>query len=299
MYSSISRPFSSNPRARGASNPAFSRNRSSAWTAGVHGPARRLTVSPTRVASFMFPPMKGTSFMATTSGELDVAECLRGSEVPSRTGGLRPPPHALGEALAPAHLALVRSESRDLAVDRSRDVKPDVRVPRPEEQDARNAVKLQPAGELLGKEEVVARRDHAVEPAPSGDAMVGVHLEVGPGVVREHHVGLVLADGQAHLGAKLHRSLELAVLVPEEDELFHADRLAGGALLALPCLGHLLRGHLRVVRALLPARDDAVRHVRPGRLDPRCEGPRAAEVDVVGVSEYRHRAFRDREAIGH
>src|SRR6266550_6802679 len=61
MYSSISRPFSSNPRARGASNPAFSRKRSSAWTAGVHGPARRLTVSPTRVASFMFPPTKGSS----------------------------------------------------------------------------------------------------------------------------------------------------------------------------------------------------------------------------------------------
>src|SRR5437660_3330521 len=61
VYASISRPLSSIPRARGASNPAFSRKRSSAWTAGVHGPARRLTVSPTRVASFRFPPMKGSS----------------------------------------------------------------------------------------------------------------------------------------------------------------------------------------------------------------------------------------------
>src|SRR6266849_3371860 len=142
MYSSISRPFSSVPRAWGASNPAFSRNRRSAWTAGVHGPARRLTVSPTRVASFMFPPMKGTSFTAPPSGELDVAEGLRGGEVPGRSGVLRPPPHALGEALAPADLALVRSKRRDLPVDRPGDVEPDVRVARPEEEDARHAMVL-------------------------------------------------------------------------------------------------------------------------------------------------------------
>src|SRR6267143_3797665 len=127
MYPSISRPLSSMPRPRGASNPALSRNRSSAWTAGVHGPARRLTVSPTRVASFMFPPMKGTSFTATTSGELDVAEGLRGLEVPGRSGVLRPPAHALGEALASADLALVRPERGDLPVDRPRDVEPDIR----------------------------------------------------------------------------------------------------------------------------------------------------------------------------
>src|SRR6267378_4071239 len=137
MYSSISRPCSSNPRARGASNPAFSRNRSSAWTAGVQGPARRLTVSPTRVASFRFPPMKGTSFMARLLGELDVAERLRGVEVPRRSGVLRPPPHALGEAATPADLALVRFESGDLSIDRTRDVEPDVRVARPEKEHPR------------------------------------------------------------------------------------------------------------------------------------------------------------------
>src|SRR5881628_641419 len=136
MYSSISRPCSSIPRARGASNPAFSRNRSSAWTAGVHGPARRLTVSPTRVASFMLPPMKGTSFMATTSGELDVTERLGGVEVPGRSGVLRPPSHALGD------LALVRLERRDLPVDRTTDVEPDVRVARPKKKHVRHAVML-------------------------------------------------------------------------------------------------------------------------------------------------------------
>src|SRR6266851_6250121 len=241
MYSSISRPFSSVPRAWGASNPAFSRNRSSAWTAGVHGPARRLTVSPTRVASLMFPPMKGSSFTATGSGELDVAERLRGVEVPGRSRVLRPPPHPLREAFASSDLALVRSERGDLPIDRARDVEPDVRVARPEEERAGDAVVLQAADQLLGKEEVVARRDHAIEPAPSRDAVVGVDLVVAPRVICEDHIGPVLADGQADFGAQPHRPLELAVLVPEEDELFHANRFAGRALLALPRLGHPLR----------------------------------------------------------
>src|SRR4029077_11571512 len=235
MYSSISRPCSSRPRARGASNPAFSRNCSSACTAGVHEPARRLTVSPTRVASFMLPPMKGTSFMATTSGELDVAERLGGLEIPGRAGVLRPPSHALGEAASPADLALVRSERGDLPVDRAGDVEPDVGVARPEQKHAPNAVVLQAAGQLLGVKEVVARRDDAVEAAPSGDAMVGVHLVVAPRVVGEDHVGPVLADDAAHLAAQIHAPLELAVLVSEEDEFLHADRFAGRALLALSC----------------------------------------------------------------
>src|SRR2546426_7331388 len=213
MYSSISRPCSSIPRARGASNPAFSRNRSSAWTAGVQGPARRRTVSPTRVASFMFPPMNGTSFTATTSGELDVAERLRGVEVPRRSGVLRPPAHTLGEALPPADLALVRLERRNLPIDRPRDVEPDVRVPRPEEEHARYAVMLQPTGELLGEEEMVARRDDAVEPTPAGHAVVGVHLVMAPWIIREDDLGLVLADDPAYLAAKIHGDLELAILV--------------------------------------------------------------------------------------
>src|SRR2546422_5041067 len=251
MYSSISRPCSSIPRARGASNPAFSRNRSSAWTAGVHGPARRLTVSPTRVASFMFPPMKGTSFTATTSGELDVAEGLRGLEVPGRSGVLGPPPHPLREALASADLALVRLESRDLPVDRPRDVEPDVRVARPKEEHARDAVLLKAAGQLLGKEEVVTRGDDPVEPAPPGHAVVGVHLVMAPWIIREDDLGLVLADDPAYLAAKIHGDLELAILVTQEDELLHTDRLAGRALLTLSRFSHLLRRRLRIVRALL------------------------------------------------
>src|SRR5437773_7457324 len=201
MYPRISRPCSSMPRARGASNPAPSRNRSRAWTAGVHGPARRLTMSPARVASLRFPPMKGSSFMAVASGELDVAEGLRGREIPGCSGVLGPPTHALGESLAPADLALVRPECRDLLVDRRRDVEPDVRVARAEEQHPRDTVVPQAAGELLRKEKVVARGDDAVERAPAGDTMIGVHLVMTPWVVREHHVGLVLPDHQADLRA--------------------------------------------------------------------------------------------------
>src|SRR5205814_2139712 len=64
MKPRISRPFASVPITRGASNPSRSRNRRSACTDGVHGPARRCTVSPIRTASFRFPPRDRSSAIA-------------------------------------------------------------------------------------------------------------------------------------------------------------------------------------------------------------------------------------------
>src|SRR6267143_3158830 len=221
--------------------------------------------------------------MAATSGELDVAERLRGVEVPRRSGVLGPPPYALGEAATSADLALMRSERGDLSIDRTRDVEPDVRIARSEEQDARYAVMLQTSGELLGEEEVVPRRDDAVEPAPPRDAMIRVRLVVGPWVIREDHIGPVLADDAADLATKSHADLELAVLMSEEDEFLHPDRFAGGALLALSRFGHLLWRRLQIVRALLTARDHAVRDMRAAGPDPRGERARAAEIHVVGM----------------
>src|SRR5207245_10480012 len=119
-----------------------------------------------------------------------------------------------------------------------------------------------PALQLLGKEEVVARRDDPVDRRPPRDAVVRVYLVMAPRIVREDKVRPVLADDAANLAAKLHRDLELAVLVAEEDEALHADRLAGGALLALARRRHLRRRHLRVVLALLAAREHALHHVR-------------------------------------
>src|SRR5256714_12605419 len=56
------------PSARGAPvNPTYSRWRSSAWTAGVHGPTFRRTVSPTRTTALVFPPMSGISCCVTRS----------------------------------------------------------------------------------------------------------------------------------------------------------------------------------------------------------------------------------------
>src|SRR5438874_7610615 len=122
---------------------------------------------------------------------------------------------------------------------------------------------LQSAGELLGEEEMVARRDHTVESTPSGNAVVGVDLIVAPGVVREDHVGPVLADDAAHLAAKIHAHLEFAVLVPEEDERFDADPFARRTLRALPRSSRLARRHFRILRSLLSARYHAIGHVRP------------------------------------
>src|SRR5213592_69569 len=122
---------------------------------------------------------------------------------------------------------------------------------------------LQPAAaELLGKEEVVASGDHAIETAPTGDAVVGVDLVVAPRVVRKDDVWLVLADHAADLTAQAHRDLELAVLLHQEHEALHPDGRARGALLALADLRHLFRRHLRIPGPLLAAGDDAVGHVR-------------------------------------
>src|SRR5438477_467605 len=65
-YDSTSRPRSSKPRTRGAPvNPMYSRCRSNACTAGVHGPTLRRTVSPTRTTVLVFPPISGISCCVT------------------------------------------------------------------------------------------------------------------------------------------------------------------------------------------------------------------------------------------
>src|SRR5947207_5812915 len=67
-YESTSRLRSSMPRARGAPvNPTYSRWRSNACTAGVHGPTLRRTVSPTRTTVLVLPPSSGISCCVTRS----------------------------------------------------------------------------------------------------------------------------------------------------------------------------------------------------------------------------------------
>src|SRR3981081_1076029 len=91
--------------------------------------------------------------------------------------------------------------------------------------------------------------------------MIRMDLVVAPGIVGEDQVGFVYTDRKADLLAQRHRALELAVVVAEEHEFLHADRLTGRPLLFLPCLSESLRRHLRIVRALVPAREKAVGHM--------------------------------------
>src|SRR5439155_3232526 len=175
----------------------------------------------------------------TSLGELDVAECLRGRQIPGGSGVLCPPSHALGEAAPSTHLTAMGPQRGDLAVERRADVEPDVWIPRAEQEHARYAVLLEAVPQLFGEEQMVARGDDAVERARPGNAMVGMDLVMAPGIVREHHVGLVLPDDPASFATELHRSLELAVLMPEEHEFLDPDGLAGGALFGLARLRHL------------------------------------------------------------
>src|SRR5687767_12957627 len=91
--------------------------------------------------------------------------------------------------------------------------------------------------QLTGKEEVIARGDDAVHTGPARDTVIRMDLVMTPRVIGEHQVRLVKTDGKADLFAERHRSLELAVVVPEEHEFLHADRRAGRALLFLARLG--------------------------------------------------------------
>src|SRR5436309_7534962 len=104
---------------------------------------------------------------------------------------------------------------------------------------------------------MIARGDDAIHAGPARDPMIGMDLVVAPRIVGEHEVGFVQADRAADLFTKLHRPLELAVVMAQEYELLHADRLAGGALLLLPDLGERLRRHLRIVGAFVTAREEA------------------------------------------
>src|SRR5437764_8209579 len=179
-----------------------------------------------RTASFRFPPSaisSGTRESVLGLAELEVAEGLRVRHVPRSADGLRPRAHTSRELVAPADLRLVRPERRDLLVERARDVEPDVGLARPEEQDARDSVMFEAVPQLLRKEQVVARRDHAVHAAPSRDAVIGMDLVVAPRIVGEHDVRLVFANGETDLAAEVHRTFELPVLVPQEDEAVHAD----------------------------------------------------------------------------
>src|SRR5438093_13678750 len=111
---------------------------------------------PARRSDLSRHPLPGSPL-----GELDVAERLRGRQVPGRACAFRPPAHALGKTLAATDLALVRFERGDLSIDRPRDVEPDVGVARSEEKHTRHAVLLETAGQLLWEEEVVPRGDPA------------------------------------------------------------------------------------------------------------------------------------------
>src|SRR3954465_13160129 len=102
--------------------------------------------------------------------------------------------------------------------------------------------------------------------------MVGMYLVVTPRVIGEDDVRPVLADDAAHLATQIHADLELAILMAEENKFLDPDRFAGRTLLPLSRFGHLLGRRLQIVRALLAARDHAIRHVSASGLDPRRQG---------------------------
>src|SRR5689334_13714920 len=90
-YCSTSRPRSSMPYARGAPvNPTYSRWRSRAWTAGVHGPALRRTVSPERTTTEVFPPWRGISCCVTFYVLRELREPNRATDGPTTDPRYRP-----------------------------------------------------------------------------------------------------------------------------------------------------------------------------------------------------------------
>ena len=105
-------------------------------------------------------------------------------------------------------------------------------------------------------------------------------------------------DLLADLAAEGHRDLGLAVVVPEEHELRRPRAATGLLLLLLADRGDTLRRHVRIVGALIAARDEAVRDLHT-LLGPERDRSGAAEVDVVGMREDRHRTARELECVRH
>ena len=108
-----------------------------------------------------------------------------------------------------------------------------------------------------------------------------------PGNVRDHELGLVLADHAHDIAAQLEVRRKMPVLVAEELDLLDAQDFGRGLLLPLPDrheLGVLLRGVLPTLR---PVRDDHVRHLGAavGQAGNRAPG---AKVRVVGMGGDDH-----------
>jgi hypothetical protein len=107
-------------------------------------------------------------------------------------------------------------------------------------------------------------------------------LQVPLGRLGHHPLGPDLADDAAYVTPQFAVRHDHAVGVPEEPHVADAHDRGGGALLVLAQRRHLGPGHRAVRASGLAGRGDAVRDLETGRGE-RGNGPRRAEVDVVGM----------------
>ena len=161
---------------------------------------------------------------------------------------------------------------------------------------------LETLGDLLGEVERVARgRKDRVDGGLADGAVVRVvdplvvHEQHGR-VVRHHHVGAELANRPGQAPAEGERRLDLAVGLVEEVDGIDADLGRRGSLLALAKLGKGRHIGVRVVAALVAARDDEVAGAR-ALGDPARHRSGAAELDVVGMRGHDEDAFGGLELV--
>src|SRR5262245_35742397 len=112
--------------------------------------------------------------------------------------------------------------------------------------------------------------------------MIGMDAADRPWVVAEYRVRPDLPDDQAHLRLGGEAGVELAVDVPEEDDLGDTECVRRRLLLGLAHVDERLRVGVLVPGALRAIGADAHHDMR-ARVGPFRERGAAAELDVVGM----------------
>src|SRR5215510_4936419 len=220
----------------------------------------------------------------------------------------RPGAQHLLDPLALAHLRDVGAERRALEGEGAADVDPGVGLKRSAHEHLLHLVGLEALVEELAEDGPrLRRREHRVERRAGDRAMIRM-VEVFAAVpahrrVAAHDdVGPRAPDDAGQIGPQCQRRLERAVLVAEQDQVFHAENLGGVPRLALAD-GH----QTRVVRRVLVGARPAAGHQAEGDLAslPGPRGGTAGDRELVVVRVRRdaedareRRVERDRLAPG-
>src|SRR5688500_9952170 len=231
-----------------------------------------------------------------SSGQGHPTESLGGAIARPLAELLAAAPDPARDLVEGPELAGVMPERRDLPVEGCTDVDNLVRLVGAPQEQLGDLPRSDAIVEMLAKvERVAGGGKDGIDGALADGAMIGM---VDPFVVHEEHRRVMRhhdlrAEGSNGVGealAKPERWLNLAVRLVEEIDALDPDLGRGGALLLIAQADEFMDVGVRIVGALVAARD---KQVPDGCTldDPSSDGPGRAELDVVGMGGDDEHAF--------